>query len=445
MDHDEPDPPESKAAPVRAPLFDGSALAPADQLPWWLVAAPVETKKASWPEGAYSPTWLDDMAKCKLKHAQVYRHKREDEHGHEARVGDAVHAALEWAAARRIRPAKSIPGTASVAELLHLVEFFGPASQNGMVLEGARELLAALGDVQFGKVLGVESLVQLWLSPNVLAAGYYDVSRIEAEDTPRPLIVATDYKSGQADLPDEAELWHSLKLPFYMVALKRLHPHARVRGRLWNVRQNEEVVIDYSPRLEREFLARARSLINAWTKRDETATVGPHCAWCPFRVECPEHQKTVRAATAKIPEGSLIGKPIGDLMHAYRQAKIAVDAAKDTKSDAADLILAAMGKRQRTHRTSWLLATKKSRMRDEWRAEGEALARMAEATETPIEALLAEVAEINDKRIMGWINTLPVNKQEAARAVAKEFREHKPGSPWVEVREIKESTESFGF
>jgi len=410
--------------------------------PPWLATGPPSKGKEQWPDGAFSPSWLNLIQECPRAHAKRYREKIYGESGFEAAKGLAIHGTLDSAAKRRTQRKwkGALPVKASTDELLHLLEFEPEAQKNPAVLAEAREVFIHLGPVDFTDAYFSEAVLKFQGWAGVQFACYADLIKIRGERDHPTEVEITDYKGGPGQVIGSNELFYDPQAQVNMIAARRTWPTAqRITFKLWNVAQNQIRVVAYTPVGEKNFIAFARACMNVWNSEDEEARPGiPRCKICDHSNDCDAYQATVeRAARAPEVEG-LEGMKIEDLIEMYRTAQIAEQLSEKLKKDVGKQILEKMGPDQDVYRTDRLRANKMSKGFDLWTNEGASLVAMAEAAGVSVEAIINEVTKgIGSKKLRTWVSGLPDDKRGSVQAIVEDGSGQGRGSPYIQITRVK--------
>lgn len=466
-------PADASNAPTDQEAFAlGSQHALADdapQRPPWLQTPPPPKRPFAWPSGGKSPSWFRRMAVCPLQHAERYRRKRPDPTGLSGVVGNVIHGAIEDAANVRAFPGRRgpIPSRASSDELLYLLERQAEAVRQDLavvsgdqaqtivtteVLARAREIVAALDSIDLSNLwidprtgkAGAEYIWSFYVHSQLLAAGIADLVQVQPNpvrpDGPPLEVTITDWKTGATQLPSEEELALDAQAGFELCWARRAFPRTpRIRFRLYNLTLQQQVWVDWTPGIDELMTSFARACWHIWQTKDETAATGAHCANCAYRSGCQAYQARLRDEVYSSPDtSSLEGKSMSELIRVYSQAKTLEDMASRRRKDAAKLILAGMGPRQKTYRAGNLVARKKSRRLPQYRDRADLLVELAEKTGTVLESIINTTCRFKQHGLENWIKTLPVAKQQIAREVIDQHQSLNTTPYWIEVTE-KES------
>lgn len=423
----------------RAPLFDGDPGPAVESLPPWLVDGPPKLQKQRWPGGAKSATWLSMIDLCPRKHSRTYRDRIKSPATVEMRVGTAVHFAYEAAAVRRIKGRyKGLPPTASVPELLHLVEFCEEARLDGEVLQRARELIEAYGPVDFGDAVQAETVLSFWVNPRLKLAGYVDLVLFKGDPEDPEEVTVRDWKSGES-LPGQAELALDPQACLYVIAARKRWPRARrVVFELVNVRHKAKRWVPYSTRLERNFLAFVRTKMRTWDMEDRTAKVGSHCSWCHVSRDCGALETSLRNAKRLPLAGAMGDKPLEELISLYRQMSVISKLADERRKELGTLIDQQVPEEQKSYRTSHLQAIRKRDPVTVYNGTGELISELVAVTGVDSRDVIEDVTRgISSTKLRSWVKGLPDGLREQAERIVAERSSQSYGSSHIEVRAIK--------
>lgn len=323
-----------------------------------------------------------------LQHHYRYVERRKDPSGKFAAVGKLVHGVIDDAFAWR-RSAKGrrwgIPMVASLHELLHLLEHqpaqlvrekeIGSCAEISMqVMEEAREIVAMMAPFDFAKTWAVEHGFTLRLSHTMVVGGFIDW--IEVEGNPPVVVTITDFKSGVAPVMDEHDLYYDPQAGLYLVWARLRWPHAReIRFRLWNVRNDEDTWLRWSPQLDERHVSYARTMRNQYSAGDTTPTVGRHCRYCPYREgdrsSAPCHAYVAHLDNAKIDNTDMDGESaakggldrldLPPLMRLYQDMKLLADLSDSRRKDLAQAILRKLPDGQKSYSYGDLRVTRVSK------------------------------------------------------------------------------------
>jgi len=417
-------------------------LARHPDLPPWLKSAPPKKHKAKWPTGNKSPSWFTTFAKCPRRHAQRYRYDRKDPSGLDAMVGRAIHGALEDAANMRMRPERGrgpVPAKPSHEEILFLLELQKDVilGQGMETLSRAREVVKDMPLIDLSDLVGVESLWTFYVTPGLPVSGYADLIQLREErgfrqNSPHQTLIITDYKTGESQLPTEDELELNVQATLELCWAVRKWPNARARFRIVNVARGQEVWVDWSEEMDRRTLSFCRSVSWAFQNKVEDAIVASHCVYCPYRGDCGDYGKTLKAYN---PPDALDRRSIEELIEIHHSSKLIMDIAEQRKKDAAALIMQGFGQNQRKYDTARFAAYKKSRRLPQFRSESQLLSQLAELSGANEDILIDSLTKIQKKSLDTWVKTLPVTIQEQAQQIIAEHQSLSETPPWIEVRE----------
>jgi len=106
---------------------------------------------------------------------------------------------------------------------------------------------------------------------------------------PSGALEVLDYKSNRdGRLPDRDRLAYDLPTFVYYLLARVMYPeHPRVYVAQLNLLSLDKTTVDYTPDELTENKARLLDVVAAIETGALPAPVGPHCAWCPVRADCP--------------------------------------------------------------------------------------------------------------------------------------------------------------
>jgi hypothetical protein len=433
-------------------------VAVVDNLPPWLAGKKLPKKRPfNWPGGAKSPSWFSRMAKCPRNHAQKYRHRRADPSGVDALIGTLIHGALEDAGNIRLNGRfKNVPSKVGPEEVLALLEHQPEAVRQGTeliegeeafllatteVLTRARAVANSMIPIDLSNIWAAEYIWSFQASAQTKCAGIADLVQVQPDprgDRLPPIeVVVSDYKTGAMQEPNRETLSQDPQACLQLIWARRNWPTAaRVRFQLINVTTGFRNWVDWSPQLEENMLAFARSCVNRWHAKDETALVDtPKCTYCPYRNDCKAYSKELNKAVYKSYEG-LEDMDLQQLARLYRELKVVEDLASKRRSDLKALILAQFpSDKKKLEVTGGLEVSKRTRSTTSWRSVSGVLTGLAEQTGQDLSSLIDDTCSITKSKIDGLVKALPADRQDAAKSWLEEMSARGSTLPWIEVRE----------
>lgn len=434
--------------PGNAPILSGDAPGMFGEsagvvMPPWCVEGPPKTDEFRWPGGAFSPTWLKMIQECAYKHAEVYRRKVKDLGGEDADVGTAVHEVLEWAGVRRLRRTwRDLPRKASVEELLHLLTFNEQARRSAVVRERAAEILRTIGEFDFTGILATETTLQLQLNHDVTIASIADLVTAEgANPQAWDQVTVYDYKTGEY-APSEAELFNDVQAQVNVIAARRKWSSARrVVFVILNVAKGERIELAYSTALERAFELTAKSAVNTWRMKDETANPGKdHCSYCHLRMRCEPLKKWYDQQRRRSDFPNDLSKlPIEQKITLYRDMQVLHKLSEARKKDLGELIEKDIPRSMREYTVGRLVAERRQNTFTAWRDEIQAIMELAQVAGVDFLSLLRDLtgAGIGVARLKSWRSGLAEEVRFRVDQVIKARTYTGAGKPYLQVRERK--------
>lgn len=261
-------------------------------------------KRARYPRGhTFSPSVIKTMRQCFLRHWMKKVRRLPDPPGPQAQVGNLVHRVLELAALRRCDPpagADPAPDEADVTELLSLLAEV-QEDDGEWVLTEARETLEAAAPVDFSLTISAEGIIDQHDIGDGYTVGAI-LDRVDAweEDDGIDHVHIVDYKTGF--IPPRDELVESDQANLYLdygAAKFGIRDERLVMVFYWPG-ENIRIGIRYD---EERVAAGVESAKRIWRRWEEgkhdrdnppEATLGVHCAHCPYRDQCNAYQEHIR-------------------------------------------------------------------------------------------------------------------------------------------------------
>jgi len=427
------------------PLGVGTATEPyPTNAPWLSLPPPKKINRLSrWPRGAKSPSWFKKLATCPKQHAERYRHRKKDPSGLDALIGNAIHGAYEDAGMIRMKPGRrgAVNPVVTPEELIHLLEFQEEIREGVEVYNRSRDILQNTKPFSLDNIYDVEHLWNFYVTPSLQVAGFADLIQAVPHPTnpslPPVMIVVSDYKTGLGQLPSPEELETDPQCQLELAWARRKFPQTpRIRFRIVNVQLNKEVWCDWTPHHHERALGFARALSNRWHSRDETAVVGNHCKWCPYRAGCSAFEKSLKKITFT-PLSELDDLSLEDMIREWKTMKLAQDLTERRRIDLGNKIMEQIPSDQRSYRVNHLLAMKKSRKVTNYASTAELVNDLTSLTGTVPDALIDSVTKIRKKQLENWIKTLPDHLQKPAMIILEKHAIESETSPWLEVHDRK--------
>lgn len=243
-----------------------------------------------------SATAIRDFLQCKLKLLFRYNPDIESVKTDHARLGIAVHAAIEQFS-RRMIAKKSFPD-ASDYEFI-LATFMNVAVEEGLTnmsfYSDGRKILTSFVDKYdpAEDILAVEHKFKLVTPEGVPIAGAMDkVVRIN-EDT----IAIIDYKTARNALTSY-ELQDDIQLSMYDLAASLIWPEYKNRLLFLEYVRIDKSVSTYRSDENRQVFR--EFLVSVWTQIDKLAEeeiegrINQLCGWCDYRSYCPAYAELIK-------------------------------------------------------------------------------------------------------------------------------------------------------
>lgn len=436
-----------------------------------LTLPPHPRSKPRWMrEANFSAHRIELAGACPLRFYLRYGpDKRADPTGYQAGVGKIVHGVYHDAGFLRLQgKIKGLPLIASVDELLWILshqeaqlarETKGKDKDyfevTGSMLKESEEIIRSEGPLDCRHVWAVEHPMTLRLGPTgrLVVGGYIDW--IDVVGNPARLVTITDWKTGQNQLPDQEELYHSSQAGMYMIWAKQQFPTAQVRFRLRNVRKNEERWLFWSKVHQEIHINKAlsRKAMADWivqSKGNVPANPGPageNCRYCPYREgdsrfkPCAAYLKTLDETRMRAQKDQGIDQlSMYELMNEYRLARGGENLNKDRKKRIGEAILAKIPEGHKSFREGDLLAVKvkakKIRMHDR---PADFITDLAKAAGVEQNELANDLTDLKLGKLDSFVKDLDEDEQRTA--VAKVIDQHERvtfGKESLQVRETKE-------
>ena len=246
-----------------------------------------------------SATSIRDFLQCNLKLSLRYNPDIEPVKTDHARIGIAVHAAIEQFS-RRMMAKKSFPDASDYEFILST--FMNAAVQEGLenmsFYSDGRTMLTAFVDKYdpAEDILAVEYRFKLETPDGVPIAGAMDkVVRIN-DDT----IAIVDYKTARNAL-SSYELQDDIQLSMYDLAASLAWPEYKNRLLFLDYVRIDKSVSTYRSDEDRQ--AFREFLISVWTQIDKLgeeeieARINSLCGWCDYRSYCPDYAALIKSET----------------------------------------------------------------------------------------------------------------------------------------------------
>lgn len=243
-----------------------------------------------------SATAIRDYLQCKLKLVFRYDPDVPSIKNDHARIGIAVHEALEQFVRRMINK-KSFPDPSdyefTIATFMNSAVNEGLSNMN-FYTEG-RKMLTAFVDKYdpSEEIIAVEERFKLVTPDNVPIAGAMDKVIKVNEDT----IAIIDYKTSKNALTTH-ELKDDIQLSMYDLAASILWPQYKNRLLFLDYVRIDKSVSTY--RSDEDRLAFREFLVSIWTQiqklqeEEVTGRINPLCGWCDYREHCPAYADIIR-------------------------------------------------------------------------------------------------------------------------------------------------------
>jgi hypothetical protein len=436
--------------------------------PRFLTDPPRKREKKPWPKKANWSAYRTKLAgQCMQRFQFRYMDKRYSDSGYQAVVGKLVHGAYEDAIIRRVKPKYGVPGIASVAELLHLLEFqdsqLAREEKEGItvtasMLGEARKIIQGAGALDCTAAWGAEVTFTLRLGV-VVVGGFIDF--IQVWGNPPQRVVVTDFKTGYKQLPSNEELYDDPQAGAYLAWAHDHFPTATdISFELRNLRLNKSVWLRYTKTHDtiQRSLARSRKfLADSGDRTANPGEGGEHCTYCPYREGDAKHQactayqamldeSRLRAAKmariAKQTEdgeepdkiGGLEGWDMGDLMAEYRASQLGEKANKARKELIKPVLLAKIPNDQPNYRHGHLLASRINGKRGTAYHDPQGLIEgLVEATGVGRDELMADLVKVKKEALDNWVKSLTKDQQQEVDRVLAQYSRLFLGKPTVMV------------
>jgi hypothetical protein len=434
---------------------DAVALPVVLNLPWWLTETPKARQKRPWPRDANaSPHRVKLAHGCMLRYHARYRERRPDPSGPEAIVGKLVHGAYEDAAVRRLaKDRRGIPGTASVDEILHLLEHQpvqlaaekddSAGRVTAAMHDEARKIVASGGALDLRWAWAAEHLWTLRLSPSLNVGGRIDrIDLMGDRDDPSEVVIR-DYKTSQ-ELPEDEDLWYDPQPGLYLTWARARWPRARtVSFVIQNPRHDgaETRPIRWSAGLEQFHRSYALAAHHLMSSGDKTANPGESCRYCPYR-DGDMQWKPCKAYQDKLDEtriaqgGELQAMELKDLLLTYRRSAVASDLHDSRKSEARQAILQKLGRLTRYRHGDLLAYTTQDRLRC-FDNPADMVKALADAAAVAPDLLLGDLFEVRRGKLDQWVASLPEEVRTKVSVVLESFQTLAMKSQKLTVRRVQ--------
>ncbi|MDX2089560.1 MAG: PD-(D/E)XK nuclease family protein [Kofleriaceae bacterium] len=240
---------------------------------------------------------LHRYATCPLSYKLHYIDGIESEASEPLAFGRAIHAVLERLYAEVVLGEEPVPLLVARAYDLFEHEFFA-ARLSGRELFGEgldllRDYCTNAGVVDPATVLAIEKPFELTLGEHKLVG---IIDRIDQVD--RETVEVVDYKTNR-NLYAREEVDGSLQLALYELAARRLYPWAK-RVRLSYVMLRFGALKQWVDRDENDCEVTERYVPGLARKISDSsefpARIGPNCAHCDFRRQCPAYAEALSGA-----------------------------------------------------------------------------------------------------------------------------------------------------
>jgi RecB family exonuclease len=252
------------------------------------------------PDCNTSPRRRRTFNRCPAAYRYQYVDKWPQEgSGPEARIGKAVHAAIENAALDALYGKGPHKPTAEALEQ-HLLLVAATEVQTPAELEQARErLLSGLNFYDFtGMLCAPEEPWTVHLGEGLIDGGVFDLVKGEPEGE----VWVVDWKTGDRPAPSEEELAEDPQVGAYLVAAHDRWPKAKS----WAMRevfvaQGEVREVRWTRALDDAHRRMALATQAAIERGYDKPTVGAHCGYCGFRDRCKAFLKAVNVEVGAPP------------------------------------------------------------------------------------------------------------------------------------------------
>lgn len=252
---------------------------------------------------ALSATGIRDFLQCHLK--VVFRYDREIDRimNDHARIGIAVHEALEQFT-RRMMSKQSFPDPSDYE--FAITVFMNKATEEGLqdmgfYTDGKRMIIEWIDRYDPSeKILDVEHFFKISTPDDVPIVGAMDKVRIINDDT----IEIVDYKTSRNALT-AWQLKDDIQLSMYDLAASIVWPEYSNRILTLEYPRIDKTVSSYRTQEQRqtfrEFLVSIWHQMNNLDEREARGRLNNLCGWCDYKGYCPEYTKFVESDEMILP------------------------------------------------------------------------------------------------------------------------------------------------